>query len=265
LRLNDGRHRLYFWIHAKPVVRLLAADSEDGRRYRVVDPLRPCLYHPNDRAVDGAVTGLSQRSGKRAQLAEGEPAAESTLISNDATNIYQLADGSFEMYTVGLMEVGRDDPRYIKEDNVPGWIRVIDRLTSADGLHWTDRRRVIVPDAQDPIDQQFYYLAVNHTPRGRIGMLGSFHVRDQINDLQWCFSRDGLVWERPQRTPWLERGVMGQPDSLSIYGSHALVEHGNRWHLFYTGVNYTHNFRRSDGPPRSTVMHASCASPWKQS
>ena len=53
LRLADGRHRLYFWIHSNPVVRLLAADSDDGRRYRILDPLRPCLYHPNDRAVDG--------------------------------------------------------------------------------------------------------------------------------------------------------------------------------------------------------------------
>ena len=44
----------------------------------------------------------------------------------------------------------------------------------------------------------------------------------------------------------------------------SVLRHGDRWHLFYTGVNYTHNFRRRDGEPRSTVMHASCASPWKQ-
>ena len=69
------------------------------------------LYHPNDRAVDGKSTGLSQLASKQAQLAAGEPAAVPSLISNDATNIYQLADRSFEMYTVALMEVGRDNPR----------------------------------------------------------------------------------------------------------------------------------------------------------
>ena len=92
-----------------------------------------CLYHPNDRAVDGKATGLSRLAGKQAKLAAVEPAAVPTLAPNDATNIYQLSDGSFEMYTVALMEVGRDDPRYVPEDNVPGWIRVIDRLRSATG------------------------------------------------------------------------------------------------------------------------------------
>lgn len=166
------------------------------------------------------------------------------------------------MYSVGLEEINRDDPRYIKEDNAAGWLRGIDRYTSQDGLAWTDRRRVIAPDHQDPVDQQFYYLSVSHTDHGRIGMLGSYRVRDQIVDLDWCFSEDGLTWQRPIRTAWLPRGKAGEPDSLSIYAGHNLVEHGGRWHLFYTGVNYTHNYR-SDGRQRSTVMYASCASPWQ--
>ncbi len=265
LHLKNGKHRLYFWIHASPVVRYVAADSDDGRRYRVVDPLRPCLYHPSDRAVDGkaaVAAGLSRLSGKLAERASGEPPAPPQLIANDATNVYQLPDGTFEMYSVGLEEINRDDPRYIKEDNAAGWLRGIDRYTSQDGLAWTDRRRVIAPDHQDPVDQQFYYLSVSHTDHGRIGMLGSYRVRDQIVDLDWCFSEDGLTWQRPIRTAWLPRGKAGEPDSLSIYAGHNLVEHGGRWHLFYTGVNYTHNYR-SDGRQRSTVMYASCASPWQ--
>ncbi len=51
IALPEGRHRLYFWAHGPGVARYLAAESEDGRRYRVLDPHRPCLYHPSDRAV----------------------------------------------------------------------------------------------------------------------------------------------------------------------------------------------------------------------
>lgn len=265
LRLNNGKHRLYFWIHAAPVVRYLAADSDDGRRYRVVDPRQPCLYHPNDRAVTGevaAAAGLTRLAGKRVERPADEPAARPELVANDATTVYQLADGSFEMYTVSLLEIPPGDPRYVKEDNAAGWLRVIDRLVSHDGLEWTDRRRVIVPDERDPVDQQFYYLSVNYTQAGRIGMLGSYRVRDQIVDLTWCFSSDGLAWDRGTRTPWLPRGAAGEPDSLSIYPGHDVVEHAGRWHLFYTGVNYTHNFRRSEGEPRSSVMYASCVRPW---
>lgn len=266
LRLNSGKHRLYFWIHASPVVRYLAADSDDGRRYRVVDPLRPCLYHPSDRAIDGktaAAAGFSRVAGKRAERPAGEPSARPERIANDATTVYQLPDGTFEMYSVGLEEISPSHPRYVKEDNAAGWLRVIDRYTSEDGLEWTDRRRVIVPDSRDPIDQQFYYLSVTYTDRGRIGMLGSYRVREQIVDLDACYSPDGLTWDRSARAPWLVRGNPGEPDSLSIYAGHNIVEHAGRWHLFYTGVNYTHNYRRSHGQQRSSVMHASCESPWR--
>lgn len=266
LKLANGKHRLYFWVHARPVVRYIAADSDDGRRYRVVNALRPCLYHPSDRAVDGgaaAAAGLSRLGGKQARRVAGEPPALARLISNDATTVYQRPDGTFEMYSVGLIEVPPDDPRYVKEDNAAGWLRVIDCYTSEDGLEWTNRRRVIEPDKQDPVDQQFYYLSVTDTPVGRIGMLGSYRVREQVVDLEWCWSPDGIAWQRPARPPWIERGQPGEADSLSIYAGHNLVEHAGAWHLFYTGVNYTHNYRRSHGQPRSTVMYASCPRPWR--
>lgn len=47
------------------------------------------------------------------------------------------------MFSVGLIEVAKDDPRYIAHDNAPGLVRVIDRYASADGLDWTQRQRVL--------------------------------------------------------------------------------------------------------------------------
>ena len=265
LHLKNGRHRLYFWAHGPKVVRYLIAESDDGRRYKVLDPARACLYHPADRAVDGATAaaaGISRMAKKTAVRPEGEPAAKVVQVSNDATNVYQLPDGRFEMYSVGLVEVPPSHPGYIAHDNCPGWLRVIDYYRSDDGLTFPERRRIIVADAQDPPDMQFYYLAVTHTPVGRLGMLGHYRVQAQTMDIECCFSADGAHWQRPARDPWLPRGKPGEPDSYGVYGCHALVERGGRWHLFYTGTNGAHNHKHSYGPEATVVMYATCDRPW---
>lgn len=265
MRLKSGRHRIYFWAHAPGIVRYLVAESDDGSKYRVLDPRRPCLYHPGDRAVDGkaaAAAGLKRLANRVSKRPADEPAAPASLISNDATNVYQLADGGFEMYSVALVEVDKDDPAYIAHDNASGWVRVIDRYASEDGLHWTDRRRILVPDENDPTDQQFYFLAVTHTPRGRVGMLGHYRVEAQTMDVEWCHSTDGIRWDRPLRKAWIPRGQPGAPDCYGIYAPSALVNHSDQWHLFYTGVNSAHNKKHSYGDPTSVVMHATCTSIW---
>jgi len=264
LQLQNGRHRLYFWAHGKQIGRYLAAESEDGRKYRVLDPLRPVLYHPNDRAAFGVLSpdGVMFRRQTSTNRPSGEPLASPSLISNDATNMYQLPDGTFEMYSVGLLPVLKDDPAYVAEDNAPGLLRVVDRYTSEDGLHFENRRRVIQRDVNDPADQQFYYLAVTHTSRGRVGLLGHYRCRAQTMDLEWCFSRDGLNWRRPFRTAWLPRGEPPALDCYGIYAGNRLVEHDGRWHLFYTGVNSSHNGSHAYGKARQVIMLATTNSIW---
>ncbi len=264
VHLLNGKHRLYFWAHGPQILRYLAAESEDGHRYRVINPLQPVLYHPSDRAAFGVTSpdGLRIHAQESHERPAGEALALSRLVSNDATNIYQLPDGTFELYSVGLLRVPKDDPAYMAHDNAPGLLRVIDRYTSADGLHFETRQRVIQRDAQDPADQQFYYLAVTHTPKGRVGMLGHYRCQAQTMDLEWCFSRDGVAWERPLRQAWLPRGNPPEPDCYGIYGSNRLVHHGGRWHLFYTGVNDSHNGKHSYGKPRQVVMYATTKSIW---
>ncbi len=262
LRLKNGRHRIYFWAHGPGILRYLAADSDDGRRYRVVDPQRPVLYHFHDRAAAGVASPdgvLLQKKPSGARPAD-EPIAPSHLISNDATTLYQLDDGTFEMYSVALVGVAKDDPAYVAEDNAPGLLRVVDRYVSQDGLRFEGRKRVIQRDAADPVDMQFYYLSVTYTPKGRVGMLGHYRCRAQTMDLEWCFSADGLKWERPRRTAWIPRGDKTEPDSYGIYAPHGLVFRDGLYHLFYTAVNSAHNGRHSYGPPRQVVMHATIPS-----
>lgn len=264
LALRNGRHRIYFWAHGPGVVRYLAAESEDGRKYRVLDPYRPVLYHPNDRAAWGVpnADGVLMRKEMSKNRPVNEPLALSRQLSNDATNVYQLPDGTFEMYSVALQQVPKSDPAYIAYDNAPGLIRVIDRYVSGDGLHFETPQRVISRAAGDPADQQFYYLSMTHTPNGKVGMLGHYRVKAQTMDLEWCFSRDGVKWERPLRQAWLPRSDKSQVDSYGIYASNQLVQHGGKWHLFYTGVNSAHNSKESYGPKRSVILHATTDSIW---
>ena len=259
IRLKNGNHRLYFWAHYEPeaVHRFLAADSNDGRRYRVVDPYRPTLYHLADRA----------NIENNLPRPEDEPPAPSELLVSDCTTVYQLPDGSFELYTATLQALEKDSPQWATNDNVSGFIRVVDRFVSDDGLHWTGRQRVAEPDANDPADLQLYFLSVTHTPKGRVGMLGHYRVKDQTIDIEWCFSDDGIKWIRPFRNKaWLERSWPGEnPDSFGIYPPASIVFRDNKWWLFYTGVNMSHNSKLchdENGRQESAIMLAETESIW---
>jgi hypothetical protein len=264
LVLPDGTHRLYFWAHGPGVVRYLAADSADGHRYEVRDPYRPCLYHPCDRAVeykDKACEGLANIKPNCARPS-WEDLAPLDMVCNDATNVYLLPDKTFELYTANVISVNRDDPRYIAHDNAPGLVRVIERRTSSDGIVWSKGTCVLEPGADDPIDLQFYYLAVNHTSSGRIGMLGHYRVEAQTMDIECCFSADGVDWQRPCRQAWFPRNE-AQSHLYGVYAPHATVFHEGKWWLFYTGVNYTHNNQQSYGSPCSDIRLATISELYK--
>ncbi|MBN2456639.1 MAG: hypothetical protein JXB29_08930 [Sedimentisphaerales bacterium] len=271
IKLQDGRDRLYFWVHAsrQGVIRYLAADSNDGRRYRVVNAHTPCLYHFSDRAIEFVGTTASglkltaENKKHRKPRPISEPIAEPELITNDGVTVYQLADGSFELYVNSLVSLEKGDRRWAYNDNLAGYIRVIDRLVSDDGLNWSTRQRAVEPDSLDPIDLQFYYLCVTHTSRGRVGMLGHYRVAAQTMDVEWCFSPDGVNWTRPFRRGWLERGKTSEKDSYCIFPAASMVQYKGKWWLFYTGVNCSHNWWDCHGKtPRSVIMLATTKSIW---
>jgi hypothetical protein len=256
LRLADGRHRLYFFAYGRQgkqsVQRYLAADSDDGRRYRVLDPERPCLYSVWDNTKDK-------------KFLPGQKLED--ILTNDVATVYQLPDGSFEMFVQSLEKIGTDDPRYVAHDNLKGWVRSIDRFTSDDGVRFDRRqRKVLAPDHDDPVDTQFYHLAVTHTAQGRVGLLGWYRVGDGTMELQYAFSRDGLNWSRTRR-PWINRGKAGEADSMTIYPPTSLVYHDNKWWLFYSAGNYTHSTLQTARPGeinRSVVMLATTPSLWQR-
>jgi hypothetical protein len=232
------------------VQRYLAADSDDGRRYRVLDPERPSLYTAWDNTTDK-------------KFLPGQKLED--ILTNDGATVYQLPDGTFEMYAQALEPIDATDPRYVPTDNIKDHVRFIDRLTSEDGVKFDQRqRKVLTPDKDDPIDTQFYQLTVTHTPRGRVGLLGWYRVQAGYMELQYTFSKDGIHWER-FRQPWLPRGKEGEPDFVTVYPPSSIVYHDNKWWLFYTGVNYTHSTLQTPKPtdkPCSCVLLATTPSLW---
>ena len=118
-----------------------------------------------------------------------------------------------------------------------------------------NRTRVIEPDSDDPTDLQFYYLGVTHTPAGRLGMLGHYRAGAQTMDIEWCFSQDGVQWERPFHAPGFARPEEG-PDCYGVYTPHAVVFRDGKAKLFYTGTNSAHNHLDCRGTPGTVIMLA---------
>ncbi len=162
LKLPDGRERIYFWAHgSEGICRYLVADSTDGVNFIVNDWHRPTLYHPNDRAVSRDLLRSKSLSiychSAHRDLSPDEPAASGDMLMNDATNVYVMPDGTFELYSADVIELPKDAPEPRQKDPI---IRVIQRRTSADGIHWSAPQRILIRDEKDPFDLQFYYLSV---------------------------------------------------------------------------------------------------------
>ena len=93
-------------------------------------------------------------------------------------------------------------------------------------------------------------------------MLGHYRCAAQTMDLEWCYSADGVKWQRSHRRAWLSRGEPPDVDSYGVYANSHLVPHDRRWHLFYTGVNTAHNGKDAHGRPQQVILHATTDSLW---
>jgi len=254
LRLPDGRWRMYFWLHgqAQGLVRYLIAESADGLRWKTLGIDRPAIFHPADREVgqSGWVAGLTAASpeDKFAHLRTLDWMTAKRMRSNDATYVYWDAERSmFEMYSVWLLPDSADTGRSVPHDNAPRVLRTIHRRLSEDGLTWSAPELLITPDADDPLDMQFYYHSVHREPEWRIGFLGHYRVWEQTMDIELCFSRDGRHWHRPLRGGWIPRDPLPELGCMSAYAPNRLIDAGEEWLMLYTAGNVKHNHEQPPG------------------
>ncbi len=254
VRLPDGRWRMYFWLHGQSqgLIRYLIAESADGLRWKTLGVDRPAIYHPADREVGqaGWAAGLTAANpnDKFGHLRTLDFMAAKRLRSNDATFLYRDPERNlYEMYSVWLLPNSPETRRHVPHDNAPQVLRTIHRRVSEDGLAWSDPELLITPDAHDPLDIQFYHLAVHRDPGWRIGFLGHYRVWEQTMDIELCFSRDGRAWRRPLRGGWIPRDPVPELGCMSAYPTNALVDDGDRWLMLYTAGNCKHNHQMPAG------------------
>lgn len=69
---------------------------------------------------------------------------------------------------------------------------------------------------------------------------------DGLLDIQLAVSRDGVEFHRPERGPYVELGLTGEPDSLSNYMAVGMARVGDYLYQYYGGYDVTHGLPESE-------------------
>lgn len=255
---NGDSWRLFGWVFAPGgCIRFLTFSSDDGVEWNCLNFDNPCLLHPNDleaggeRGFDGLTPGFEFVKGDKT-ASMSELYAKRRLLSNDATAVYRLPDGRFEMYSIWLADNPVNGKNYCAYDNAPTICRVIQKRYSDDGIRWSDPQVNITPDAEDPDMMQFYYLAVTRYRNWTLGLLGDYPCEKQIIEPEFVISRDqGNNWQRPFRSqPWIK--AEGEDSgAFLIHPARTMVDAGDHWKIFYNSSYFRHNnFMQEKPQPR---------------
>jgi len=246
VRIGKNHWRYYFWgcENGTKLWALMAADSEDGLHFKVLDEGRGQLYHPPIPECGPLLTEVARNLRRDPQEYEREQTLRvNRLQSNDATHVYYSDAHGFEIFHQYLVSSETQPDRVVDVPyNCPSFLRTIARRRSDDGIHWGNPEFLIWPDEKDPWDQQFYNMPVSDYAGWRIGQLGHYRTEAgrQTNYTELAFSREGSQWSRPLRGHWFEGS---QPeDSASVYPSgEGLIDMGDHWMVNYTGVPNPHS------------------------
>ncbi|MDD3926599.1 MAG: hypothetical protein PHT33_08065, partial [bacterium] len=247
--IEDGC-RMYAWFHGSrggfPIKRFIAADSADGYTFALRDFDKPAVYHPGELGPRRNEAGLAPAdfaAANRPVLAPEEVLHIKRLRSNDATYVYYSEEKKeYIMYTPFLLPNLESNPRSKDWDSPRGVVRSISMRTSRDGISFSDPQLLLVPDECDPLDRQLYHMSVHRQDGWHVGFIGDYRILDQTVDIQLAFSRDGVSWQRPMRTPFFARGGEGSFDSTSIAAASSLIDAGDDWILMYNGRSTPHNY-----------------------
>jgi hypothetical protein len=142
--------------------------------------------------------------------------------------------------------------------------------TSADMLSWTEARMVFLPDQLDDagsiarldaardillskdnpelVRTEFYGIASYQAESCVVAFPWVFTINnhlgtgkhDGVAEIQLAVSRDLEKWERPFRTPIVERGAPGEWDCGFLTSAAQAFRFGDEIRLYYSGQNYSH-------------------------
>jgi hypothetical protein len=259
VQLSDGRVRIYFWgpENGTRLWCCLAAESDDGLHFKLINEGQGLLYHPPIPEAGPLLCDVAKqmrRDPEEYERTEGLRMAR--LQSNDGVTVYGNDKDGFEVFHPYLVDNKPEGGRYVDVPyNAASFLRTIAWRTSDDGIDWSDPKIVIWPDEKDPWDLQFYMMPVNDYAGWRIALLGHYRTEagQQDSFIELAFSRDSHGWSRPLRGTWFY-GAHPE-DASGIYPSgEGLVDMGDHWQLYYCGGNTTHDVFELGGASAHTIM-----------
>ena len=113
-----------------------------------------------------------------------------------------------------------------------------------DFRHWPASKLIMHPDSQDDLDISLYGHSYFPYP-GRTDLHGMtipiFHQTTGQMDVQIAFSRDGLIWYRPERKTILNLGLPGNGDECMIGLSELIELPDGHWGIPYWADSRLHN------------------------
>jgi len=115
--------------------------------------------------------------------------------------------------------------------------RSIGRAESPDMIRWTEPETIVVTDARDYPDTEFYAMPTTIHQGWYFGLLWMFSTTNTTHEPHLVFSRDGIHYDRTYREPVIRRGDNGDFDGVSVYAQRPLF-HDGRILLYYTGTNW---------------------------
>ena len=136
---------------------------------------------------------------------------------------------------------------FVRDNQYPrfkgGAIRCIGRTESETFGDFPLPQRVLAPDELDPLGMDLYNSAAQPYPfADGISLLfpaAYYHDTDNL-EIQLATSRDSILWQRPDRTPFLSPGREGAFDSRMVYMGVGMIPRGDEIWMYYGGFNVGH-------------------------
>lgn len=130
--------------------------------------------------------------------------------------------------------------------------RAIGLTQTRDFLNWSAPKLVLFPDGQDPPDTSFYggdYFSHPGLDDLHCMLVQVYHHITDHMDSQIAFSRDGVIWQRPERRAIIPAGVAGSngPSMVYSWGSGIVELPDGLWGSLFGAHNKLHNEPRLDG------------------
>ena len=132
----------------------------------------------------------------------------------------------------------------VPEDGI--FHRAIGLTRTRDFNHWPAPKLLIFPDGQDEPDLSFYgadYFPYPGRDDLHCMLVQAYHHATDHVDSQFAVSRDGLIWQRPERKAIIPVGGSGDPDEAMVYswGSGLAELPDGSWGSLYGGHTSLHN------------------------